>query len=43
VSPTDLRTMIGVPAALIAVSLVACFVPAYRVARTDPARVLRET
>jgi putative ABC transport system permease protein len=42
VSPTDLRTMIGVPAALVAIAAVACLAPARRAARLDPALVLRE-
>jgi putative ABC transport system permease protein len=43
VSPTDLRTMAGVPAALVAVALVACLIPARRAARLDPAETLRES
>jgi ABC-type antimicrobial peptide transport system permease subunit len=43
VSPTDLRTMAGVPAVLIAVAVVACLVPARRAARLDPAEILRES
>jgi putative ABC transport system permease protein len=42
VSPMDLRTLLGVPAALLLVAMVACFVPARRVASIDPARILRE-
>jgi putative ABC transport system permease protein len=42
VSPTDLRTMVGVPAALVLVAIVACLVPAHRAARVDPAEILRE-
>jgi ABC-type antimicrobial peptide transport system permease subunit len=40
VSPMDLRTLLGVPAALLLVAMVACFVPARRVASIDPARIL---
>jgi putative ABC transport system permease protein len=43
VSPTDLRTMIGVPATLVMVAVVACLVPAQRAARLDPADILRES
>lgn len=43
VSPTDLRTMAGVPAALVVVALVACLIPARRAARLDPAETLRES
>lgn len=42
VSPLDLRTLLGVPAALLLVALVACLVPARRAAAIDPARILRE-
>jgi putative ABC transport system permease protein len=42
VSPTDLRTMTGVPAGLVAVAIVACLIPARRAARLDPAETLRE-
>ncbi len=38
----DSRTMIGVPAVLLAVAICACLVPAYRAARVDPAEILRE-
>ena len=43
VSPTDLRTMVAVPAALAVVAAVACLVPARRAARLDPAEILRES
>jgi predicted permease len=42
VSPTDLQTIAGVPAALVALAIVACLIPAYRAAALDPADVLRE-
>ncbi|HEX4565256.1 MAG TPA: FtsX-like permease family protein, partial [Vicinamibacterales bacterium] len=42
VSSTDLRTMVGVPAVLMLVALVACLIPARRAARLDPAEILRE-
>src|SRR5215470_12761156 len=42
VSPTDPRTVVGVPLALLAVASLACFMPARRAARLDPARVLRD-
>jgi ABC-type lipoprotein release transport system permease subunit len=41
VSPTDLRVIVGVPAALLAVAIVACLIPAHRAAGLDPAEVLR--
>ena len=41
VSPTDLRAVVGVPAALLTVAAVTCLVPARRAARLDPADVLR--
>jgi putative ABC transport system permease protein len=43
VSPTDLRTLVGVPAALMLVAVVACLLPARRAARLDPAEMLRES
>jgi len=43
ISPTDLRTIVAVPAALVLVAAVACLVPARRAARLDPAQILRET
>jgi predicted permease len=41
VSPTDVRALLGVPAALLAVAIVTCLVPARRAAALDPAEVLR--
>lgn len=41
VSPTDVRVMVAVPAALLAVAIAACLIPARRAARLDPAEVLR--
>ena len=43
VSPTDVRTMIAVPAALAVAAGIACLVPARRAARLDPAEILRES
>jgi putative ABC transport system permease protein len=43
VSPTDVRTMAGVPLALVAVAAVACLVPGRRAANLDPADILRES
>jgi len=43
VSPTDLRTIVGVPAVLMVVAVVACLIPARRAARLDPAEILRES
>ena len=43
VSPTDVRTMIAVPAALAFAAGIACLVPARRAARLDPAEILRES
>jgi putative ABC transport system permease protein len=43
VTPTDLRTMLIVPATLIVVAATACLVPARRAARLDPAQILRES
>ena len=42
VSATDLRVLVGVPAALLAVAFAACLVPARRAAALDPADVLRD-
>jgi putative ABC transport system permease protein len=43
VGPTDVRTLIAVPGALVIVALVACLLPARRAAAVDPATVLRES
>ena len=43
VDPTDLRMIVGIPVALVAVALVACLIPAQRAARLDPAAILRES
>jgi putative ABC transport system permease protein len=43
VSATDIRTIVGVPAALTLVAIVACSIPARRAARVDPAQILRES
>ncbi len=43
VSPTDPRMLAGVPAALVAVAIVACLIPARRAARLDPAQTLRDS
>jgi predicted permease len=43
ISSRDPRTLIGVPAALAAVAVVACLLPARRAARLDPAAILRES
>jgi len=43
VSATDLRTMAGVPLALVAIAAIACLVPGRRAARLDPAEILRES
>ena len=42
VTPTDAATYAGVFALLACASLMACYVPAYRAARTDPMRALRQ-
>jgi putative ABC transport system permease protein len=42
VSPTDLRVIVGVPTALLAVAIAACLIPAHRAAGLDPAEVLRD-
>ena len=42
VSPTDPRVLVGVPAALLAVAIAACLIPAQRAAALDPAEVLRD-
>jgi putative ABC transport system permease protein len=41
VTPHDAVTFVSVPLALLAVTAIACFVPARRAARLDPLRVLR--
>ncbi len=41
VAPRDALTFVGVPALFALVALAACFVPAFRAARVDPARALR--
>jgi ABC-type antimicrobial peptide transport system permease subunit len=43
ISPTDLRTMVTVPVALMVVSAIACLAPARRAAGVDPAKILRES
>jgi predicted permease len=43
VSPSDPRTMIAVPVALLIVATVACLAPARRAATVDPAKMLRES
>jgi putative ABC transport system permease protein len=42
VSATDLRMLVGVPAVLMLVAIIACLIPARRAARLDPAEILRE-
>ncbi len=43
VSPTDLRTLVAVPLALVVVAAIACLIPARRAAALDPAKILRES
>ncbi|PYR72442.1 MAG: hypothetical protein DMF86_23580, partial [Acidobacteria bacterium] len=43
VSPTDPRTMLAVPAALLTIAAAASLVPARRAAGLDPAEILRES
>ena len=43
VSPTDFRTMVGVPVVLMLVAMTACLIPARRAAAVDPAEILRES
>jgi putative ABC transport system permease protein len=42
VTPTDLRTYVGVVMLLGVASLIACYLPAYRAGHIDPMRALRE-
>jgi ABC-type antimicrobial peptide transport system permease subunit len=42
VSSTELRTMIGVPMAILVVAILACLMPAHRGASIDPAEILRD-
>jgi putative ABC transport system permease protein len=41
VEPTDLTTFVSVPLALIAVSMLACYIPARRAMKVDPTEALR--
>jgi putative ABC transport system permease protein len=43
VSPTDPLTLAGVAGVIAGVAAAACIIPAWRAARTDPLRVLRES
>ncbi|MEO5820451.1 MAG: ABC transporter permease [Vicinamibacteraceae bacterium] len=42
VSATDLRVIVGVPAALLVAAVAACLIPAQRAAALDPAEILRD-
>jgi ABC-type lipoprotein release transport system permease subunit len=42
VSATDPRALAAVPIALLAIAALACFIPARRAARLDPASTLRD-
>jgi len=39
--PTDTLTFVGIPAFLVLVSMIACYIPARRASRVDPAVALR--
>jgi ABC-type lipoprotein release transport system permease subunit len=41
VSPTDMKTLLGASGLLVAVALLACWLPACRAARIDPMEALR--
>jgi ABC-type antimicrobial peptide transport system permease subunit len=42
ITATDTTTFVTAPVVLAAVAVAACLIPAWRAARTDPAKVLRE-
>jgi ABC-type lipoprotein release transport system permease subunit len=42
IQPTDVVSFLTAPAVLAAVAALACWLPARRAARLDPARVLRQ-